>query len=667
MKNVILFAGTTEGRETADALRGRDLSVTVCVATDYGRDMIEESGNVKVLMGRLDKNDMVSLFKEKAADIILDATHPYAKEVTENVKAAAAECKVKLLRVLREDNTEGAALPASLKAKYFDSNEEVLKFLDETEGSILFTTGSKELKVFKDLKDFPERAFVRILPAKESLDLAFDAGLDGKHIICMHGPFSREINREMLKSTGAKFLVTKETGVTGGYLEKLLSCDDLGVTALIIKKPAQDEGMTVNECIKLLTGEDAAAGENTVKPEDKKITILGIGTGDDTLTKETIDAVKNAGLLIGAKRIADTFDAPHARIEYEYLSEKIAEIIANASETNIAVAMSGDTGFYSGTKKLLPLLSDYDVTVLPAISSVIAFAAKLKTSWDDAVILSAHGKDLNIIHYVKHNKKVITIVGNSGAKDIIAELNEYGFSDVKVSVGEKLSYPDEKITVDTAANLLGKDFDTLSVMMIENDSAGSEVFTPGFDDSLFLRAEVPMTKQEIRSVTLSKLNVKRDSICFDIGAGTGSVSLEMAEIAFDGKVYAIEHKKEACDLIEKNKRHLKISNIEVIEADAPDGLSELPDPTHVFIGGSSGRLIEIVKTVLEKNPDVRIVINAVTAESIAESVNCVNELKLKNIDIVQLSAARGRALGRYHLMTAINPIFIISADGCVTE
>ncbi len=666
MKNVILFAGTTEGRELADALRGKDLELTVCVATDYGRDMIEESENVKVLMGRLDKDKMLSLFKEKKSDIVLDATHPYAKEVTENIKAASLECGIKLLRVLREDDTENAKIPQSLKAEYFDSNESVLSFLNGTEGNILFTTGSKELKVFKDLNGFSKRAYVRILPAKESLDLAFETGLDGKHIICMHGPFSREINREMLKSTDAKYLVTKETGVTGGYPEKLLACEDMGVTALIIKKPAQDEGLTVNECIKLLTGEEKVL-EKSALNSGKKITILGIGTGKDTLTKETVRAVENANLLIGAKRIADTFDVKNTRVEYEYLPEKIKGIIVSAKENNIVVAMSGDTGFYSGTKKLLPLLKGFDVTILPAISSITAFAAKLKTSWDDAVILSAHGRDLNIIHYVKHHKKVMTIVGNPGAREIITELNEYGFTDVRVSVGERLSYPDEKITSDTAANLIGKDFDTLSVMMIENDSAGEEVFTPGFDDSLFIRADVPMTKQEIRSVTLSKLNIKRDSICFDIGAGTGSVSLEMAEIAYDGKVYAIEHKAAACELIEKNKRHLKISNVEVIEADAPLGLEELPPPTHVFVGGSSGRLKDILKEVLKKNPNVRIVINAVTAESIAESVNCVNELKLNNTDIVELSAARGRELGRYHLMTAINPIFIISADGCGTE
>ncbi len=660
MKTVILFAGTTEGRELAEAIRNSDLSVTVCVATDYGQDMIRESDNIKVLKGRLDTGEMIKLFRDRNADIVLDATHPYAKEVTENIKAAAKECDVRLIRVLREDDTKDFTMPESLKAVYFDSNEEALSYLENTKGNILFTTGSKELKIFDKLKDFNERAYVRILPAKESLDLAFESGLDGKHIICMHGPFTRELNNELIKSTNAKYLVTKETGVTGGFTEKLLSRDDLGITAVVIKKPGQDLGLTVDECIRLLT--DRREHAAFAKDGKKSITILGIGTGKGTLTAETVEAVKKAELIIGAERIVKALDTSHARVEYEYLSEKTASIIDDAPEKDIVVAMSGDTGFYSGTKGLLPLLDKYEVTVLPAISSVIAFAAKLKTGWDDAVILSAHGRDLNIVSYVKHNKKVITIVGRSMAKEIISLLNEYGLGDVRVSVGERLSYPDEKITADLALNLEGRDFDTLSVLMIENESAGKDVYTPGFEDSLFLRAEVPMTKQEVRSVTLSKLRIKRDSICYDIGAGTGSVSLEMAEIAYDGRVFAIEHKKEACELIEKNKRHLKIANVDVIESDAPDGLEGLPAPTHVFIGGSSGRLLEILKAVIKKNPNVRIVINAVTAESIAESVNCVNSLKLKNIDIVQLSAARGRELGRYHLMTAINPIFIISAD-----
>ena len=137
----------------------------------------------------------------------------------------------------------------------------------------------------------------------------------------------------------------------------------------------------------------------------------------------------------------------------------------------------------------------------------------------------------------------------------------------------------------------------------------------------------------------------------------------MARAAEDGFVYAVEKEDDACELIEKNKKHLGISNVEVVKGLAPEALSELPAPTHVFIGGSSGSMIPIIEKALEKNPSVRVVMNTVTVESLGDAEEAVKALGLVNEDYVQISAARGRKLGRYHLMTAQNPVFIISCDG----
>ena len=172
-----------------------------------------------------------------------------------------------------------------------------------------------------------------------------------------------------------------------------------------------------------------------------------------------------------------------------------------------------------------------------------------------------------------------------------------------------------------------------------------------------------MTKQEIRAVTLAKLALTKTAVCWDVGAGTGSVSLEMARFSEDGEVFAVEQKPEACELIEKNKRHLGISNVTLVPGTAPEALRVLPTPTHVFIGGSSGNLKDILALVLEKNPGARIVLNTVTAETFAEAVEAAKTLPVHDFDIVELSAARGRKLGGYHLMTAQNPVFIISFTG----
>ena len=178
-----------------------------------------------------------------------------------------------------------------------------------------------------------------------------------------------------------------------------------------------------------------------------------------------------------------------------------------------------------------------------------------------------------------------------------------------------------------------------------------------------MRGDAPMTKAEVRSVSLSRLRLKRDSIAYDVGAGTGSVAVEMAMQAWDGQVYAIERKPEAAALIRKNKRAFCADNLTVVEGLAPEALEELPAPTHVFVGGSSGNLRQILEAVLAKNPRARIVINAIALETVGEAMDCLKKLPLEDVQVSALSVSRSRELGRYHMMMGLNPVYIISCEG----
>ena len=172
-----------------------------------------------------------------------------------------------------------------------------------------------------------------------------------------------------------------------------------------------------------------------------------------------------------------------------------------------------------------------------------------------------------------------------------------------------------------------------------------------------------MTKSEVRMLSVAKLRLNDDSVIYDIGAGTGSVSIELAQSAYNGKVYAIEMKDAAADLIEQNKLKFRTPNGEVIRGTAPESMVDLPAPTHAFIGGSSGNLKDIVKCLLEKNPKIRMVINAVTLETAGEIVSVIKELDLNEEEIITVSVDRTRRVGRYHLMDAQNPVYIAVVSG----
>ena len=181
-------------------------------------------------------------------------------------------------------------------------------------------------------------------------------------------------------------------------------------------------------------------------------------------------------------------------------------------------------------------------------------------------------------------------------------------------------------------------------------------------DDEFIRDKVPMSKEEVREVSICKLGLKRDSVLYDIGSGTGSVAVECALLSNDLTVYAIECKDEALKLIEANKRRFLLENIEIVKALAPEGLKDLKKATHAFIGGSRGNLKEILETLKEINPEMRVVINAVSLETIGELSFILKEFEGAKADIVQLQVSRSDEVGSYHLMKAQNPVYICTVE-----
>ena len=263
-------------------------------------------------------------------------------------------------------------------------------------------------------------------------------------------------------------------------------------------------------------------------------------------------------------------------------------------------------------------------------------------------------------------KKVCALLGGrSQLSGLCEKLVFYGLSDVGVTAGERLSYPEERIRRGRPEDFIGKETDSLTIALLERTESGTDRRSlPGLPDDSFSRAKVPMTKEEIRVLSLAKLNLKRDSIVYDIGSGSGSVGIEAALFAAEGKVYAIEKKEEAYALTGENARKHRASNLLQIRGEAPEALQELPAPTHVFIGGSSGRLTEIVEAVLQKNDRARIVINAITLETLEILLKLKRENpRCRNMELLQVQVTRVKELSIYHLTESENPVWIAAFGG----
>lgn len=654
MRKILMFAGTTEGRKLTEECIQYGIPIHVCVATEYGETLLPKGEEISITSKRLDSFQMEELIKAEQVSLVIDATHPYAVQVSANIKQACKRTEKEYIRLLREPIQEEES-----HCIYVDSIELAVEYLKETKGNVFLTTGSKELSKYTAIENYSARLYARVLSTPKVVAECADMGFEGKNLICMQGPFSEELNYAMLKQINASYMVTKESGNVGGYIEKLNAAHAAGVKVIVIGRPYQEEGISYEECLDIIKNRYQL-------PRKRYITLLGIGMGSyHNMTMEGIEACNQADVLIGAKRMVDALKEFQKPTFLSFLPEEICHYLDTHPEyQNIVIAFSGDTGFYSGATQFIHALKDYEVKVMPGISSVVYLCAKLQIPWQDVKCISLHGRNQNIIHAVKRNTKVFSLLGGKdGVYKLCQRLIDYGLEKVILYIGEQLSYKGEKITKGTPNQFIHMRFEEPCVVLIENKAVKDSVLTHGLADESFIRGNVPMTKEEVRSVAISKLRLTKDSIIYDIGAGTGSVSIEMALQAVHGTVYAIEMDSEGIVLIEKNKRKFGTENLIPIGGFAPKALEELEAPTHGFIGGSSGNLHHIIELLLRKNPNIRIVINAIALETIAEVMNCLNTLEVIDIEIIQVSVSKSKTLGSYHMMIGQNPVYIISCTG----
>ena len=395
----------------------------------------------------------------------------------------------------------------------------------------------------------------------------------------------------------------------------------------------------------------------------KKVSIIGIGTGAKTLTREASEAIEHAEVLLGAPRMLSVCNGFSGRSSPYYMPEQVAEIIAEESAQSFVILVSGDVGFYSAASDYNTALAAYDLRFIPGVSTVNAFFARLRRPWQEAAFVSAHGRKPNVADTVRRNRLTFCLTGNN-ASELGSEMCSAGFGHIPTYAGENLGANNERVYEITAEVLVSGGLPPLTVLLFENEAFDSR--TPcGLPDGSFTRLEgVPMTKSETRALVMSKLNLCPTDICWDVGAGSGSVTVEMALSAYHGHVYAVERCTEAAPLIQQNCAAFHIGNVTVIQGEAPEALESLPAPDAVFIGGSRGELPAIFNVILRNNPHVRIVLTAVTIETVSSALDAFSKAGLKP-EITQISAARAKPVGGLHMMEAQNPVTILSGGNAI--
>ncbi len=396
--------------------------------------------------------------------------------------------------------------------------------------------------------------------------------------------------------------------------------------------------------------------------------IIGVGPGNPgflyPIAKDLID---RADIVIGGRRQLAEFapNAPQTAVIDRGLAAILTLIEANWREKRLVVLASGDTGLFSIRAYLQNRLPHVPFAVLPGISSLQCLLAHCNANLNDLKIITLHGAaDAHLQNTAMMNPLTAVFCGGENTpQSIAAKLTRLKFADLTLTVGENLTYPEERVTCGSPAEIAAGNFSDLSVMLIKNaDPAGRPwpYLSCGIADDAFTRGDVPMTKSEVRAVITSKLRLSPQSRLLEVGAGTGSVTIEAALAAHEGSVISLEKNPAAVALCRANLTRFGLDNVTLIEGEAPAAIPTDAQFDRVFIGGSGGNLADIVASLGEK--PLRVVISAITLESVGEALAALKNGGFSDIEAVQIAAARSRAAGTKHLMLGLNPVTIISGE-----
>ncbi len=399
------------------------------------------------------------------------------------------------------------------------------------------------------------------------------------------------------------------------------------------------------------------------------ISVIGINEdGLEGLSERSKQIIKDSEVIFGGRRhielVKSLIDGDKKVIIIGGDTQSVInEIKKNFYEgKKVVVLNSGDPLFFGLAKKIIDNIGKNFVEVIPALSSIQLAFSKIKENWDDAVLLSIHSKDRklqNYINEIKENRKIAFITyGREDPKKIARFLRENKIEIQKFFVLENLGSKNEKVREINLEEVENLEFSDLNIVIILKDSQNSRI-TIGLDDNEFEHISGLITKSEIRAIVLSKLSLSLDSVVWDIGGGSGSVSIECASIARKGRVFCIEKNEKSVEIIKRNVQKFCLMNLEILHGKAPQILSELPDPNSVFIGGGGDEIEDILSECFRRKP-ISIVCTFVDIFHLTRALNYIKEHKREyNSNVLSINIMKLKEIESYHKFDMLTSVFLL--------
>lgn len=400
----------------------------------------------------------------------------------------------------------------------------------------------------------------------------------------------------------------------------------------------------------------------------KSIHVIGAGiAGQEGFTPQALELIDRSELLFGAERLLELF--PDYAGERQSIDDGNPGAMVRAlqeTDKKAVVLASGDPLFFGIGRYLLRNLPDELIEFLPNVTSAQYAFAKIREPWDDAVFVSVQGRALkDVVDRIVANDKAAILTDATGTPGMIGrELLSRNRSGYKAYLCENLGTAEEKIRVTDVRGLLELEAAPLNVLVLikeYEDENLKYVPTLGIPDDEFVSIKKLITKEEVRVITLAKLKLRHDMCLWDVGAGSGSLCIEADHLLPNGRIFAIERNEECRQFIKENLERFNARNVTLIEGDAPDCLEELPDPDRIFIGGSGGRLWDILDNADQRLASGgRIVMNAITLDTLTAANEFFGNAGYQ-VEVVTVNIARTRPHSNYKMFEAYNPVYVLTA------
>ena len=431
----------------------------------------------------------------------------------------------------------------------------------------------------------------------------------------------------------------------------------------------------------------------------RKIHLIGVGPGNPELvTAGAVRLIQHTSLLAGSEKALKTSmaaagDPDVPKFVFKETKEVLSFVQEHPEYPDLCMVFSGDTSTYSGAIPLKKALEEcreeqFEIDNVPGVSSIQYFLSHGGLSMSDVKLISLHGRTMDVVPIIRENPYVCVLLDEEEDVSAIAKkLSRYGLNETLITVGEHLSLPEESFVSGHPREFRNRRFERLAIALIRNEGYKMPTHSYGIADDHFLRTgALPITRRDVRALSLCRLAIRANSVIYDIGAGTGSVTIEAALACPEGQVIAVEKDEDAAIAIEQNRSLFQVDNVRVLRGCAPDCFQEfrltdpvradggrgavilpdeaaqeertLPKPDSIFIGGNEGDLAEIVNWAVSLNPNVTIVINTVTLEGISEILAIEKKLTDYNFEMAEIQATGLERRGSYHMHHAENPVTI---------